>query len=230
LLGAAHYRPDLRLVHTTHLDWARGRTECGVVHHQGPLDLDGCIEDAGILVCAKPIAVAGAMLVADQDGALVLGNSALNRGIVTLHELMEVADNWLRFGGSRALRYRISLLHPEAESPGETLSLSMFRRGGLPTPELQYRVDLPDGSVAYADFAWPDNGVLGEFDGKDKYLRTLRPGEEPGDAVFREKQREDRLRDLGWVVVRLVWSDLFTPDTTLARFRVALTRRRSLAG
>jgi hypothetical protein len=91
-------------------------------------------------------------------------------------------------------------------------------------------VDLPDGSVAFADFAWPDHGVLGEFDGKGKYLRDLRPGEGPGEALFREKLREDRLRDLGWVVVRLVWSDLFTPKPTLRRFWVALSRGRALAG
>jgi hypothetical protein len=229
-LGVAHYRPDLRFVHTTHVNRVRGRTECGVVHHEGPLDLASCTHDNGVFVGPEPIVVAGAMLVADQDAALVVGDSALNRGIVTLPELTDVADDWLRYGGSRALRYRLSLLHPEAESPGETLSLSMFRRGGLPTPELQYRVDLPDGSVAYADFAWPEHRVLGEFDGKGKYLRDLRPGEEPGEAVFREKLREDRLRDLGWVVVRLVWSDLFTPGPTLRRFWVALSRGRSLAG
>ena len=50
--------------------------------------------------------------------------------------------------------------------------------------------------VGVADMAWPEHGVLGEFDGKVKYGRLLLPGESPGDAVFREKRREDEMRRL----------------------------------
>ncbi len=77
------------------------------------------------------------------------------------------------------------------------------------------------GRVAFADFGWRESGVLGEFDGKRKYQRDLREGEDPGEVVFREKQREDWLRRLGWTVCRFVWADLFTPDETAARFRAA---------
>ncbi len=67
---------------------------------------------------------------------------------------------------------------------------------------------------------WPEHGLLGEFDGRVKYGRLLRPGEEPGDAVFREKRREDELRRLtGFAMVRLVWADLHRPRETAARIR-----------
>ena len=81
---------------------------------------------------------------------------------------------------------------------------------------LQFEVRNECGTiVGIADMAWPDHGVLGEFDGKVKYGRLLRPGETPGDAVFREKQREDEMRRLtGWVFVRLIWSDLGRPRVT----------------
>ncbi len=42
---------------------------------------------------------------------------------------------------------------------------------------------------------------MGEFDGRIKYGRLLRPGQEAGDAVFEEKRREDAIRDEGWKVV-----------------------------
>ncbi len=228
ILGATRYRADLSLIHTTHLDGTRGRTENGVNHHQGPLDQAGCVTVGGLLVCPPPVAIAGEMLLTHQDGAVVVGDSAVNRGIVTVDELREVADDWLRYGGSRNLRYRVSLIDGAAESAGESLSRQLFRRGRLPLPVLQYRIDGPDGFVAYADFAWPEHGVLGEFDGKDKYLRGIREGETPGDAVFREKRREDRLRDLGWIVCRLVWADLFAPQRTVERFRAALERGLSI--
>jgi hypothetical protein len=66
----------------------------------------------------------------------------------------------------------------------------------------------------------------GEFDGKVKYGRALRPGQDPGDAVFDEKRREDALRDQGLQVVRWVWAELATFDVVAARLRRAFVRGR----
>jgi hypothetical protein len=54
-------------------------------------------------------------------------------------------------------------------------------------------------------------------------VRLRRPGEESEDAVFREKLREDRIRDLGWGVVRWTWSDLQQPEVIADRLRRAFT-------
>ena len=57
-----------------------------------------------------------------------------------------------------------------------------------------------------------------------KYGKYLRPGQDPGDAVFAEKQREDRIRDEGLRVVRWIWDEL-------RRFgEVSERLRRALAG
>lgn len=72
---------------------------------------------------------------------------------------------------------------------------------------------------------WREQRLLGEFDGKVKYGRLLRSGEEPGDAVFREKRREDRLRELtGFSMVRITWGDLYRPAETAARIRGLMHR------
>jgi len=60
-----------------------------------------------------------------------------------------------------------------------------------------------DGWSGGVDFGWPEQGVVGEFDGRVKYGRTdgtgagarpvavrRRPQRDPGEAVYREKQRE----------------------------------------
>ena len=103
-----------------------------------------------------------------------------------------------------------------------------FSSGGreCPEPELQFRIDGPGGETAYLDFMWEEAGVGGEFDGKQKYMRSFRPGEEPGEVVFREKRREDWILEEGTVrtMRRLVWADLFTPTATAARFRDAIDR------
>ena len=70
-----------------------------------------------------------------------------------------------------------------------------FFRFGIPIPELQHKVfDSAGNLVGIADFYWELYRHLGEFDGKVKYLKYLRPGESPTDCVFREKRREDRMR------------------------------------
>ena len=70
-----------------------------------------------------------------------------------------------------------------------------FRAVGVPAPEPQFEVFHPDGSLAgICDWCWLDHRLLGEFDGRVKYGRLLKPGQEPGDVVFQEKEREDLLR------------------------------------
>jgi very-short-patch-repair endonuclease len=113
----------------------------------------------------------------------------------------------------------VTLADGRAESVGESRARFLFYSQHLPAPELQYAVvDRFGHLVGRTDFAWPEHRLLGEFDGKVKYERFLRDGERPGDAVFREKLREERLCEVtGWQMVRLVWADLYDARGTAAR-------------
>jgi hypothetical protein len=93
-------------------------------------------------------------------------------------------------------------------SIGESRGTWAFFSLGMPAPVLQFEVRDANGElIGIADWAWPRHGVLGEFDGLVKYGRLLRPDEEPGDAVFREKRREDLLREhTRFAILRLIWS------------------------
>ena len=111
----------------------------------------------------------------------------------------------------------------KSESPGESLSRVVFAELGLPDPEQQEDYFDERGFIGRVDFVWPELGVIAEFDGEAKYGK--------GASVFEEKKREDRLRDLGWEVVRIVWSDLVHDRADLARrlaaaFERAARRRR----
>jgi very-short-patch-repair endonuclease len=70
--------------------------------------------------------------------------------------------------------------------------------------------------VARVDFLVDGANVVVEFDGKVKYAA--------GDpaVLWDEKRREDRLRRLGYVVVRITWADLERPGAVAAAVRAAL--------
>ncbi|WP_344257542.1 hypothetical protein [Terrabacter carboxydivorans] len=115
------------------------------------------------------------------------------------------------------------------QTPGETLTAHIFRSLGYAfTPQFEVARQERPGRVFHADFRIHDSFVLVEFDGKVKYD----PGSNPdaARANFDEKLREDELRRLGYVVVRLTRADLARPALVRARIEAALADSRRLTG
>lgn len=212
---------DLSLVHGTRLDAGAGRTEAGVVHHEGLTLPEDLVDIDGRLVM-KPVraAVETASLVTTEGGVVVL-DSLLHKGKATREELDATYSLLESWPGMQRTRLAVRLAEGRSESVGESRTRYLCYAHGLPAPDLQYDVFDDTGRlIGTTDFAWPEHRLFGEFDGRIKYGRLLLPGEEPGDAVFREKRREDRLcEQLGWRMVRIVWADLYSPAATAARVR-----------
>ena len=117
----------------------------------------------------------------------------------------------------------LALADGASSGPAETRARYAIHRAGLPAPITQLHVYDHGELFAMLDFAWPDLKVWVEFDGKVKYEKYLRDGETPGDAVFREKKREDRLRELtGWRCLRITWADLEHPERWIGKLRQML--------
>jgi len=97
---------------------------------------------------------------------------------------------------------------------------------GFEEPDQQVALAGIDGRVYRCDFAWRDGQVLGEADGRIKYLDD---GERPGaDALWAEKRREDALRFGRRAFVRISWEDAWHGDalaTKLDRAGVPRIRR-----
>ena len=218
--GLTVWGADLSLVHVTRLDGGAGHTEAGVVHHEGFCTEVDLVEIDGNLVVRKARAAVECASLLTIEAAIVVLDSLLRSGC-SREELLSVFALMSRWPGMQGLQVAVRMADGRAESVGESRSRHLFYAHGLPAPELQFEVRDADGTlVGTVDFAWPAYGLLGEFDGKVKYGRFLKPGEEPSDAVFREKVREDRLREvLQWGMVRLVWSDLYRGVETAARIR-----------
>jgi hypothetical protein len=91
-------------------------------------------------------------------------------------------------------------------SPGESLSRVAIHLLGLPAPQLQVPFSDRQGLIGIVDFWWPEVGLIGEFDGNGKYLRTeFANGRTVNQIVMDEKERENRLRQLGPRIARWGW-------------------------
>jgi hypothetical protein len=219
--GVATWGLDLSRVHVTRLDRGAGRTEGDVVHHEGRQGFDDPEEIDGLLVLPADRCVVEAATRATSEQALVVFDSFLHLELGDHGMLRNRFDQMHRWSGTQHLHLPIRMADGRADGPGESRGRWLFWRSGLPAPELQYEVRRSNGTLAgVCDWAWRDQGLLGEFDGRVKYGRLLRPGESAGDAVFREKRREDEIREItGDTMVRLIWADYSTPQATAERIR-----------
>ena len=167
------------------------------------------------LACALPM-----------ERSVAVGDGALRFGL-TPAELQAQLDRAVGRHGVPAARRAIAFLDPRSESAQESVSRVLFWRHGLAAPQLQYEVFSHTGTlVGRTDFAWPELRTLGEFDGRIKYGRALRPGQDVEEVLYQEKCREDALRDLDWQVVRWVSPDLRDPADLLVRLNRAFERGR----
>lgn len=97
----------------------------------------------------------------------------------------------------------LSLLDGRRESPLESESACYFARTSLPEPEWQIDLHDADGFIGRVDCGWNHTRLVGEADGRLKYLER--------DDLYREKRREDRIRATGRDVVRWGAIDLRAP-------------------
>lgn len=222
--GVTVWGLDLTRVHVTRLDGGAGRIEGDVVHHQGVCVDDDLREVDGQRVLSAERCVLEAGSRAQGAAKLVPLNSLLHLGLGTRDSLESQFARMERWPFLRSMHVPVRLADGGAQSAGESLGLYLFWTGGVPRPQTQLEVRDAEGLLlGTCDWGWPEHELLGEFDGRVKYGRLLRPDQQPGDVVFAEKQREDLLREItGFRMVRLVWDDYERPRLTLRRVRKML--------
>lgn len=154
--------------------------------------------------------------VAAADRALQLGLDP-----VLLPLALEREAGWPGVGRARRVA---AFADGRSESAGESVSRVVLSELGLMPDELQLPVLDGVRVAGRVDFAWLEHRTVGEFDGRVKYGRLLEEDEDVREVVYREKLREDLLRDLGWQVVRWTWADLDRPAVIADRLRRAFRR------
>ena len=185
-----------------------GRVGRQLVVHAGLLDLSDVIAIDGYPITSLARTVVDVARTRPFEQTVAAADAALAAGLSGT--VLEAALGPVRgYPGVAAARKALVFADARSESPGESVSRVRLAAAGIPAPVLQYEVvDTGGALVGRADFAWPELMTLGEFDGRSKYGRLLRPGESVADVIYAEKLREDALRDLGWQVVRWTWAEI----------------------
>jgi hypothetical protein len=226
-MGGPSYGLDLTNVHLTHLIKFSGRRNgAGLVHHEGTCRVLDVTRTATHWMTSPPRTVLDVAMFAGLQAGIIVADDFIRRDLTTKAELRAVYECVKDWPGALILRLVIERCDGRAESVGESLGRELFRKHRVPMPLPQFEIFHPNGMLAgRTDWAWPEYKLLGEFDGRSKYARFIRPGETPADALWREKQREDLLRELtGWSFIRLIWADLFLGERTAQRVLAALAR------
>jgi very-short-patch-repair endonuclease len=130
-----------------------------------------------------------------------LVHTSLITKLVQPAELLAVLERVGRRGrnGTGVLRAIMTEELPDdrLKSVLEAALLRLIRRSAAPNPELQHRLELPDGSIAVLDFAWPDRKIAVEADGLRWHGTRAQ--------MERDNARSRRIQRLGWSHHRYGW-------------------------
>lgn len=147
---------------------------------------------------------------------VVSADAALHSGAVTNDDLSAAVERVRSWPWSSRASAMYDFTDGRRESVGESRTAVTLAFAGI---ELIPQVTITDEEgrfVARVDFLVKGSTVIVEFDGRIKYAGDT------GTVLFDEKKREDRLRSLGYTVVRIIWADLETPGRAAAKVRRAL--------
>lgn len=212
---------DLELVRLSPLVGRPGNPKAGDGYH---LHCRPVPDHQVELVCGLPSTdavrtVVDCATMVPLDWAVAISDAALHRRLFTADDLAAAATGIRRIKGAQRVRALPEACSALAESPGESLLRRRLVRLGL-EPRQQVTLSTIPGHPR-VDFLVDDCLII-EFDGRSKYGLN----DDPERAHWEEKQRQDRLVEAGYEVIRITWADLWDEDALARRILAALRRAR----
>jgi hypothetical protein len=190
--------------------------------------LDGELPDDHVMVVSGlPVTTVGRTVVDClrqlrlRDGHAV-ADGALRAGAASLAELRAMRTFQTRWPGVTKVDVGIALADGRRESWLESASVATAHRLGFSVPMSQVWIHRLDGRlIGRADFVWPLAGVIGEADGRGKYLGEY-SGQEwdaaaAAEHMIAERDRERELESVGFAVTRWDTGALLRGGDGLAR-------------
>lgn len=174
------------------------------VHRTDRLEPQDVTRRDGIPVTTVPRTLLDLGAVTDLQVVRQATQDAVIRNLVQPEDLLCVLERVGRRGrrGTAALRDVVatSFLDERLESRLAQELFEIILRCEVPPPVLQHEVRCVDGRLAELDFAWPDQRVAVEADGRLWHATT---------ADFeRDRARGNSITASGWALYRFGWADV----------------------
>lgn len=204
--AALHGLPLLsRLPAAVHLLGHPGEGDgADIVRHRDRIDPGDVLEMDGFFVTSLRRTLVDLARLASREDAVSAADFALARQLhdpgsgIDRGDLIELLASFRGARGVKQARFVVAFADGGSGSPGESLSRLRMHECGIPAPRLQVEQRDRRGLAGITDFAWPDYGIVGEFDGAIKYTRAqYLKGRTVEQVVLEEKRREDRIRAIG---------------------------------
>lgn len=177
------------------------------------VDLHGVVPISGLARTAVDL-----MREATRPEALMVADATMRLGVsrADLEAMVEFCGNWPNAGRAREV---VMLADPRAESPAESIARLALIDEHI---DFELQVDLFDGAgrIGRVDLLLRAFGIVLEVDGHVKMLDPWHGT--PQQALERQEQREQRLRAVGWIVIRTTWEEVrHYPEALIERIRSA---------
>lgn len=218
----------LTLVHLTRWSNAHGKTTAGVRLHRAIVPDDQIVEIDGLRVTSLERTVVDVARIEPYAWSVAVADAALRRQLAA-DEVAEMLDRLGRAKGVGQARAAIEFGDARSESVAESMSRVSMVRAGIARPTLQWEVaDAAGEWIATSDFGWEHLRLVGETDGRGKYVDDPQRGRTAADVVMDEKRRDQLILEAGWLPVHWGW-DLATDHRRLGAFLRPLMTERARA-
>jgi hypothetical protein len=197
-----------------------GRSTAHVRRRAAPLQHDEVLSVGGFRVTTIARTVADIARTEPFERAVATADAALRikdraDPLLTLDELSDLVQSQHRRKGAGKLRRVAEFATPSSDSVRESQSRCLIHLAGFPPPELQHEWRDQYGLIGFSDFWWPMHGLVGEYDGRVKYVKPeYMKGMTQSEVIDAEKRREDRIRALGPRFARWTTWHLTVPRLT----------------
>ena len=198
----------------------------GVVIHHADSSITPVESLAGLIVTSIDRTLADCLRSLPLTGSVPIVDAALFRERTTEERVRDYLEVQRRWGGVPLARRGLALADGRRETWLESYSFVRLDQLGveLPTPQV-WVYDEWDLRVGRVDGIWREGATVAEMDGRGKYLVDGPDQVAVAEILIAEKEREDRLRDLGLEMVRWGLDDLRrNPGLLVSRIHAARAR------
>jgi len=134
------------------------------------------------------------------DQAVTEMDAVLRATRVPVRDVAALIERYAGRRGIRAARHSLKAADGGAESPRETWLRLLLIRAGFPRPQTQIRVPDDFGGVVWrVDMGWAELKIAVEYDGGHHWASRR--------VLIADMRRAERLRELGWIVIRVTVED-----------------------